>query len=507
MSQPTTRQELYDRIRETSKDAYVLTEMKRLGFWAENKDQPTVADQIINREGELQANLRALVTERTRLDNQELMLKAIRKQRMEESRRKRQESKFKRVQEQKQRAENWAKRKETEIVYLGEDVSKTLNDTASDEVVLAKNNLPILTDAASLAQAMHLKMGDIRFLAFNRGVSKINHYKRFTIAKKTGGTRLISAPMPRLKSAQYWILHNILEKVALHPAAHGFVTQKSIVSNAIPHLKSEVVINLDMKNFFPTITYERVKGVFRHLGYSPHIATILALICTEPDVEETELDDETWYISNGERYLPQGAPTSPALTNILCRKLDARLTGLALKLGFTYTRYADDMTFSAKKEGAKNVNLLLKAVHDIVSSEGLNIHPDKTKVMRRGSHQEVTGITVNETPSVCRKKLHKFRAFLYQLEKDGTAVGKRWGQSTDMFASALGFAQYVYMVQPEKGKKLLAQTKAVIKKVQPDYQPRQFVYTPKKQLDKVSDMETLVEEGAQMDKKAWWKFW
>lgn len=500
MSQPTTRQEIYDRIRATSKDAYVLTEMKRLGYWAEDADQPSVAETLINREGELQGKLNALYSERHRLDNKELMLKEIRKQKMEESRRKRAETKLKRLQAKKERAENWAKRQQTDIIYLGENVSKSLNHTESDSKLLKRQGLPLLTNALSLAEQMKISVNELRFLAFNRSVSKVSHYVRFKIPKKTGGERLISAPMSRLKSTQHWILQNILEKVSLHEAAHGFVSQKSIVSNATPHLKSEVVVNLDMKDFFPTITQERVKGVFRKLGYSHNIATTLSLICTEPATEGVELDGETWYIATGERHLPQGAPTSPALTNILCRRLDNRLKGLADKLGFIYTRYADDMTFSGKKEGIKNVNTLLKAVNQIVTDEGLTVHPDKTKVMRKGTRQEVTGITVNETPSVCRKKLKQFRALLYQLEKDGTTEGKKWGQSSDVLASALGFAQYVAMVQPEKGKILVAQTKAIIRKIKPDFKFR----VKKMPIPKV---ENPTPTKAEKTKKPWWKIW
>lgn len=500
MSQPATRQEIYDRIKASSKDSYILTEMKRLGYWSENAEQPSLTEDIINRESALQQQLNALYSERYRLDNKEAMLKEIRKQKMEESRRKRTEKKLQRVQAQKERAENWAKCQKTDIIYLGENVSKSLNHTESDTVLLQNQGLPLLTNALSLADAMKISVNELRFLAFNRSVSQVSHYVRFKIPKKTGGERLISAPMMRLKHAQTWILENILEKVALHAAAHGFVAKKSIVSNATPHLQSEVVINLDLKDFFPTITQDRIKGVFRKLGYSHNVATTLSLICTEQDTEGVTLDGETWHVAIGERHLPQGAPTSPALTNILCRRLDNRLQGLANKLGFTYTRYADDMTFSGKKEGIKNVNTLLKAVNQIVTDEGLTIHPDKTKVMRKGSRQEVTGITVNETPSVCRKKLKKFRALLYQLEKDGHTEGKMWGQSGDLLASIYGFAQYVAMVQPEKGKALVVQTKAVIQKINPNFKAPRRAYKKEKTAEAPPSVSTE-------SKKPWWKVW
>jgi RNA-directed DNA polymerase len=517
MSQPTTRQELYDRISETSKDGYVLSEMKRLGFWNKNAAEPTVVEQVILRESELHKQYNALATERNRLNNQEAMLKEIRKKRMEESRRKREETKLKRIQQRKEHSANWQKRKTQEITYLGENVSKGLNKTESNDAVLTQQGLPVFKDAFALAKAMHTTIGEVRWLSFSRNVSQTSHYQRFTIAKKTGGERLISAPMPRLKHTQHWILEHILKKVSVHEAAHGFMNQKSIVSNANPHLAAETVVNMDMKNFFPTITYERVKGVFRKLGYSQQISTILALLCTEPDILETELDGEKWYVANGERHLPQGAPTSPMITNILCRKLDARLLGLSKKHGFAYTRYADDMTFSAKGEGTKKVNLLLQGVHQIVADEGLIVHPDKTKVMRKGGRKEVTGITVNNlTPSVSREKLRNFRAFLHQVEKQGHANGLSWSTSPDPLRSALGYARFVAMVQPEKGKILIAKTKALIEKIKTDYKvaPRKvYVKKPKKntvladlvEQNRAANVEKKEEENG--SGKPWWKFW
>lgn len=517
MSQPTTRQELYDRIRASSKDEYVLSEMKRLGFWDKNSEQPTLAEQVILREAEVMKQYNALATERNRLNNQEAILKEIRKKRMEESRRKREETKLKRIQQRKERADHWQKRQKTEISYLGEGVSLDLNKVDSDTVLLSQQGLPYFKNIMALAQAMQMTVGELRWLAFSRAVSKTSHYQRFNMPKKTGGVRLISAPMPRLKAAQHWILAQILNKAAVHEAAHGFLNQKSIVSNAQPHLQSEVVINLDLKDFFPTITYGRVKGIFKKMGYSPQIATLLALICTEPDIMETELDGEKWYIGNGERHLPQGAPTSPMLTNILCRQLDKRLMGLAQKWGFKYTRYADDMTFSASGEGTKNVNLLLKGVHAIVEDEGLRIHPDKTKVMRKGSHQEVTGITVNNLkPTVSREKLRQFRAMLHRIEKQRNTEGVSWGASNDVLRSALGYARFVAMVNPEKGKILIEKVKNLIKTIQPDYKPAPRKVYPKKP-SKKNVLLDLVEQNraAQTDNtavenqedKPWWKFW
>jgi retron-type reverse transcriptase len=310
---------------------------------------------------------------------------------------------------------------------------------------------------------MGVPVGQIRFLAFSRQVSRTTHYQRFYVPKKSGGERLISAPMPRLKAAQTWILTNILDLVPPHGAVHGFLPGRSIVTNATPHVGAAVVINLDLKDFFPSITYRRVKGVFRALGYSESVATILGLLCTEPQVDQVELDGETWYVATGERHLPQGSPASPAITNILCATLDRRLQGLAGKLGCSYTRYADDLTFSASGEGTKHINILKNAVKAIIESEDLALHPGKTRVMRQGSRKEVTGVVVNDKPGVDRKTLRRFRALLHQVERTGPQ-GKKWGHSPDLLSALEGYANFVLMVDAEKGKKLKEQVKAIVQK-------------------------------------------
>ena len=390
-NQPTDRQALYDRIRRSSRDEVILEEMIRLGFWPADGAGPGDLASEMRRRSELRKELRSLRTEQARLVDDQAILKAIRKRRMKESREKRAETKARREQERKNRAEAWKERKSREILYLGSDVSGGLSQTESEVERLQGLGLPVFSEARDLAEAMGLTVGELRFLAFERKVSETTHYVRFRIPKRTGGERLISAPMPRLKAAQHWILANILEKVPVHEAAHGFRTERSIVSNAQPHVGRSVVVNLDLEDFFPTVTYRRVYGQFKAFGYSPHISTLLALLSTEPQIETYELDGRTWHVAVGERRLPQGAPTSPALTNILCRRLDRKLSTLCSRSGWTYTRYADDLTFSSDEASSEAVGKLLRRVRYLVRQEDFKVHPEKTRVLRRGGRQEVTG--------------------------------------------------------------------------------------------------------------------
>jgi len=507
---PRTRQELYERIRQTSREEFILEEMIRFGFWPAQGEMPQDPADEIRRRGELQRQLGELRSQERNLRNEEKMLKELRKRRMEESKRKRQETKERRERQRQERAKAWQEKKKQDITYLGEGVSAGLNNKEVNSSRLNQHNLLPYSNASEIASAMNISINALRFLAFTRKTSTTSHYVRFKIPKKTGGERIISAPMPRLKAAQNWILHNILEKVTLHDAAHGFCQKHSIVTNAKPHIGAEVIVNIDLKDFFPSISYKRIKGLFLSLGYSEAAATIFGLICTEPIVEQVILDGKTYYVATSERHLPQGAPTSPALTNILCRRLDKRLSKMASNLGFTYTRYADDLTFSAKSEASRNVCNILAKTDSIVKHEGLTINSEKTRVLRKGRQQEVTGIVVNKQLSISKKTLKRFRATLFQIEKDGPD-NKHWGHSKDVIASIQGFANFVYMVSPEKGRALKTKVRAIIKKYNWKAAQRKKLPLPSaavpptvQEIQKVP--ETVIEKPQeQKTNKKWWK--
>ena len=457
--QPRTRQELYNLVRQRGKDQFVLEEMIRLGFWPEEGKLPEDPADDIRRMGEIRQELNKLRQESRNLRNEKVLRRRLLKERLAESRRKQKENKEKREQERIAKAKAWQEKKQKEIIYLGEEVSRGLNYTECDEDRLKAQSLPILGNAQQIATAMGITLPELRFLAFNRKTSTISHYIRFKIPKKTGGERLISAPMPRLKQAQYWILHNILNHIPIHDAVHGFRNDRSIVTNAQPHVGAEVIINFDLQDFFPSVCYKRVKGLFRSLGYSEAAATIFGLICTEAELEEIELDNQTYYVALGDRHLPQGSPASPAITNIICKRLDRRLTQMAQRWEFTYTRYADDLTFSTTAERPRICNIL-KNTESIVQHEGFQINQKKTRILRKSSQQEVTGIVVNDKLNIDRKTLKRFRATLHQIETNGFDNAS-WGNKENMMASVEGFANFVFMVNPEKGAKFLEQIQRI----------------------------------------------
>ncbi|HEX9046197.1 MAG TPA: reverse transcriptase domain-containing protein [Verrucomicrobiae bacterium] len=378
-----------------------------------------------------------------------------------EERKRRKEQKQAEAAERKRRhAEDVARRKQTDIVFLGRGVSGGLADRRANVEKLQRSQLPMLAAPADLAQALSLTIPRLRWLAFHAESATVTHYVRFQVPKKSGGVRELSAPHRDLGAAQEWILINILEKLPTHNAAHGFVPGRSTMSNAVPHVARATVVNLDLKDFFPSITFPRVKGIFQELGYSPAVATILGLLCTECPRRIVEYAGKKYFVATGPRGLPQGACTSPALSNLLARRLDSRLSGLAKKLGFAYTRYADDLTFSGNGEAAAKVAYLLARVRHIAANESLVVNEKKTRVQRPGRRQTVTGIVVNKRPNVPRKVTKRLRAILHHARKDGLAAQNR--EQRDNFKNWLdGMIAYVQMVNPEKGSRLRQAFKTV----------------------------------------------
>ncbi|QDU21893.1 reverse transcriptase family protein [Urbifossiella limnaea] len=357
--------------------------------------------------------------------------------------------------------EAWKAYQAAHIVHLGDgiywsdDATPDKWDTPNSEERAAENELPPLDSPAQLAEALGVTVAQLRGLTYHRDAATSLHYCRFAIPKRDGSERPIWAPLPRLKAAQAWVLHNVVERLPVHGAAHGFLAGRSTLTNAAVHTNANLVLKMDVKEFFPTVTWRRVKGVFRRAGYRERVATLLALLCTESPREVVQLDGTTYYVSLGPRCLPQGAPTSPALTNALCLRLDRRLTGLAAKLGWRYTRYADDLTFSlpAAHVGPPRLGAMIGCVTRVVETEGFRIHPEKTRVARPGGRQAVTGLVVNgdAAPRAPRALRRQLRAALHNRK-----VGKPRPDG-DTEAQLHGLAAYIYMTDPVLGRKLLAE--------------------------------------------------
>ena len=243
-------------------------------------------------------------------------------------------------------------------------------------------------------------------------LKKSGNYKQFTIKKRNGGVRAIHAPITPVKIIQRKLAQVLQAVYQGRSPSHGFSSRKSIVTNARRHLNSDFVFNFDLEDFFPSIHFGRVLGMFTGKPYllPESVAVFLAQICCH------------------EGKLPVGAPTSPVVSNMICAKMDSQLKELATKNNCTYTRYADDLTFSSRHGrpssqvallGADSRFVVGPAVEGIVRANGFTVNPQKTRLLPRGYRQEVTGLVVNARVNVKRGYVRHVRAILHSCERWG----------------------------------------------------------------------------------------
>lgn len=228
--------------------------------------------------------------------------------------------------------------------------------------------------------------------------NKRKYYKPFYISKKSGGSREIIAPIRGLKNVQRRILRQILYNnkfYRIHSYAYGFRRGKSIISNAYQHSKKNLILKLDIKDFFPSIKYDRIKEMFDYLGMNSKVSKYI-----------TEL------VTFNEK-LPQGAPTSPYISNMVCKKLDTRLFRYARKCRIKYSRYADDLTFSGNSINGKFIGGVIRIIKD----EGFSINYNKKRIIGQGAKQIVTGLVVNEKVGIGRKKYRLIRSLIHKYRK------------------------------------------------------------------------------------------
>lgn len=256
-------------------------------------------------------------------------------------------------------------------------------------------------------------------------------YKTFSIPKKSGKPRMISAPASGLKMIQECL--NIIFQAFYTPNEYacGFVPNRNVSDGAKKHTNQQYVYNIDLKDFFDTITFPRVKAVlalppFDLKDAREPIAYIIACLCCNPK-EVTVIDANGQETKEVRNCLPQGAPTSPILTNMVCRTLDRRLAGLAKRYNARYSRYADDITFSCIYNIFKKDSDFIKELYRIVEEDQkLHINAAKTRLQTAGQRQEVTGLIVNQKVNVTKEYVKQVRQWLYYWEHYGLARAQKY---------------------------------------------------------------------------------
>lgn len=272
-----------------------------------------------------------------------------------------------------------------------------------------------LADWLALPPDQLIRFTDPNGLSARNPVPFARHYHCHLIPKRDGTLRLIEEPKPVLKRLQRRTLHGLLDQVPVHPAARGFVRGQNCITAAATHAGEAVVLSFDLADFFPAVPWSRVYATFRSLGYPQAVARALAQLATA--LTPAELLQTPGLAARDHlkgRHLPQGAPTSPALANLAAFRLDRRLAGLARRLDASYTRYADDLTFSGD---ARIAPLLLRAVPEIVAAEWFSLHPGKTRVARCGRRQIVTGLVVNQHVNLPRPTYDLLKATIHHLSR------------------------------------------------------------------------------------------
>ncbi len=290
-----------------------------------------------------------------------------------------------------------------------------------EKSIIRKKVLEMVSAEDLLNLLNELKLEEYGDKAFPIELKKLNYYKnpkyskrysQFKIPKKNGDFRTISAPADGLADILHFV--NRIFQAIYEPkdCVMGFTENRSVVNNAIVHLNQNYVLNLDLKDFFTSIDQARV---WRRIQLEPYniqapMANILAGLCSMKYIAE---DKSVRYV------LPQGSPTSPILSNMVCENLDRRLMGLAKRFGLNYTRYADDITFSSKHNVYRDGSMFMKELARIIADQRFQINEKKTRLQKRGSRQEVTGLIVGGKVNVTSQYVKDIRILLHIWEKYG----------------------------------------------------------------------------------------
>ena len=322
----------------------------------------------------------------------------------------------------------------------------------NEEIPLNEKGVPRIDYFEELCASIMIFEMDLNniLLEKERQEKNDNHfpiYRIFRIPKRDGQYRIIESPVFELKRIQRWICWNILLKFRPTKSCYGFMKGKSICDNAKQHVGKPAILRLDIKDFFPSINKDMVRQVFLNFQYPDHIAELFAEITTFKG------------------HIPQGAPTSPAISNIVSYLFDRRIEGYLNVLNknskyrdkVVYTRYADDLTFSGEKKILRRIQT---TIIEILNEEGFKVNQKKTSLKGRGACQMVTGVVVNDTPNVPRNYRKRIRAILYDCKVNGVERAnreKRWN-----FKEYLrGHVDYIKMINPELGKKFLKEFNAI----------------------------------------------
>ena len=334
----------------------------------------------------------------------------------------------------------------------------------SEEVINSQHNLPSILSLKHLSERTGVSYRKLRKYV-TRG--DYDAYKKFSIRKQSGGRRFIRVPAPSLMATQKWINEFILKEMPVHPASHAFKIGSSIQKCATKHCGAQWLIKVDVMDFFESVSEIQIFRTFKELGYQPLVAFELGRLCTiATPWESPRRFYENWRVRKYNEsipeynqgllgYLPQGAPTSPLLSNLIMRNHDAELSEIAKNYGLTYTRYSDDLSFSTRSKTFNRVTAkeVIKKVYDILSRAGFRPQYRKTKIIPPGSKKIILGLNVDgAVPRLQKEFKDRLRQHLYYLEKLGPiehASRRKFDSVWGMKCHIKGLIDYANMIEPE----------------------------------------------------------
>lgn len=336
-------------------------------------------------------------------------------------------------------------KKALENGYSQDNIQKCLNYSQN----LQEQNLPIIYNSYHLAGLVGYKHSYLR----RSIISTEFFYRHFKVNKKNGEFRKISEPLPSLKEIQNFILKEIFYTQKVSKYCKSYIPKKKFKEYLRFHTNQKEILTLDITDFFPSIQYDLVHQYFLKLGYAEDVSIYLACLCTYSKKENK--------FKEFKRFLPQGAPTSPYLSNLILQEFDEKIASICKNNEIKYTRYADDMAFSGNK---LDKEMIIGYVKDLLPFN-LSINDDKSRLMKQGFRQLISGVVVNKKMQLPKEERSEIRKIMYYIGRFGleSHLAKINETRENYISHILGKIQYGLSLNP-KDKELIGYKNLITKK-------------------------------------------
>ena len=367
-------------------------------------------------------------------------------------------------------ADDYEEVTDDEDFEIDDYLQPTVFDCQSDR--FSQLEVPRWETVRDLAEWLDLDDARLQWFADQKGLERnlsdgpLRHYRYRWIRKRSSGFRLIESPKQHLRQIQRRLLASCLQRIPMHENAHGFRRGRSVTSYTSMHTNRQLVLRMDLQNFFPALQPWRLTQLLMLVGYCEEVARMITGLCTNTapssvwDGRPNEGSNRGLRSLLQQPHFPQGAPTSPAVANLIAFRLDSRLSGLAKWAGASYTRYADDLLFSGDEQFRKRINRFRIYAAVIAMEEGFELNHHKTRIMSQSVCQRATGLVLNQHQNICRKDYDLLKATLHNAVRHGPNSQNR-AKHPDFRSQLLGRINYFAQFNPQRAVKLRADFDAI----------------------------------------------